>query len=140
MTIFAPGVRDTSLKVTKPLPNGAATIYTDGIDLGLSARSQFAGGPHVELYIEAPALAFADLGDAATMQYTVQHDTDPAFGSVVDLYGVVLTQTGAGGAGAAAATKRVALPTDVKRYLRIKAVNSAAGDASDKSVVAGLVF
>lgn len=139
-TIFAPGVKDSNLTVTKALPNGAATISTAAIDLDVSTRSQFAGGPRVELLIEAPALAFADLGDAATMKYEVYHDTDSAFGSEVSLYGVVLTQTGAGGVGAAAATKRVALPTDCKRYLRVKATNSAAGDASDKSVIASLVF
>lgn len=140
MTLLAPNVRDASHVVTKALPNGAADIYTDGIDLGGSAQAQFAGGHACELLIEAPALATADLGDAATMKYEVQHDTDSAFGTAKSLYGVVLTQTGAGGAGAAAASKRVALPTDVKRYVRVKATNSAAGDASDKSVTVSLVF
>lgn len=141
MTLKAPNVRDASLQVTKALPNGAADIYTDGIDLGGSSRAQFDGGHRAELLIEAPALATADLGDGATMKYEVQHDTDSAFGTAESLYGTPnLTQTGAGGAGAAAATKRVALPTDVKRYVRVKATNSAAGDASDKSVTVSLVF
>jgi len=141
MTVLqAPGVRDTNLKVTRALPAAAATVSSTAIDLGLSARSQFAGGPHVELLIEAPVLVVGELGNGATMKYEVFHDSDPAFGTEASLYGVVLTQTGAGGVGAAAASKRVALPTDVKRYLRLKATNSAAVDASAKSVVAGLVF
>lgn len=131
-------VKDKLLSVSKALPNGAATIATDGIDLGLSAKSD--NREPVELLIEAPALAVGAMADAKTMKYEVFHDTDSAFGSEVSLYGIVLTQTGAGGAGCAAATKRVALPTDVKRYVRVKATGSAAGDASGSSVVASLVF
>jgi hypothetical protein len=129
---------DVELTVTKALPNGAATIYTDGIDLGKSAN-----GLHLaecELEISAPALVVGDLADAATMKYSVEMDTDSAFGSITALFADILTQTGAGGAGAAAATKRVRLPSDVERYIRVKAVNSGAGDASDKSVTAKLLF
>ena len=131
-------VQDAQLTKTKALPNGAATIYTDGIDLGVSANGRHLA--QCELEISAPALATADLGDAATMKYSVEMDTDSAFGSATALFTDVLTQTGAGGAGAAAATKRVRLPSDVERYVRVKAVNSAAGDASDKSVTAKLLF
>lgn len=124
-------IKDAALKVTKALPNGAATIYSDGIDLESGASGNLLG---IEVLLTAPALATADLGDAATMTYTLQMDSDVAFGSATDVYGVVLTQTGAGGAGAAAATKRIALPSNCERYIRVKAVNSAAGDASDKSL------
>lgn len=127
----------TGGRVTKALPNGAATIYTDGIDLGHSANGRPPAG--IELLITAPALVVGDLANGDTMTYVVQHDTDSAFGTAVSLYGTVLTQTGAGGVGAAAATKRVALPSDVNRYVRVAATNSAAGDASDKSVIVALV-
>jgi len=140
MTLKAPNLRDAELQVTKELPNGAATVVTDGIDLGLSSRAQFAGGLP-ELLIEAPALVVGDLGNGQTMKYEVFHDSASDFSSEASLYGTPnLTQTGAGGAGAAAATKRVALPSDVSRYLRVKATNSGAGDASDKSVTVSLVF
>ena len=139
--LLAPGVRDTSYSTSDALPNGATHVHTTAIDLGITSKSQFCGGRHVELLIEAPALTFAMLGNAATMTYEVFHDTDSAFGTEVSLYGGPnLTQTGAGGVGAAAATKRIALPTDVKRYLRVTATNSAAGDASTKKVVTNLVF
>lgn len=131
-------VKDKSLSVAKALPNGAATIATDGIDLGLSSKAD--NHLPLELLIEAPALATAELPDTKTMKYEVYHDSDSAFGTETSLYGVVLTQTGAGGGGAAAATKRVALPSDVKRHLRVKAVNDGAGNASGKSVTASLVF
>lgn len=132
-----PRLRDELLKVTKALPNGAASIYTDGIDLGLSANGQLP--PNVELLIEAPALVVGDLGNGDTITYVVEMDADSAFGSPTEVYGIVLTQTGAGGTGAAAASKRVALPSDCERYVRVKATNSAAGDASDKSVTATLL-
>jgi hypothetical protein len=73
------------------------------------------------------------------MKYEVFHDTDSAFGSEVSLFSTVLTQTGASSAGCAAATKRVTLPSDVKRYIRVKAVGSTTGDASASSFTASLV-
>lgn len=133
-----PLVQDYGTKVTKALPNGASTIYTDGIDLGNSANGRVP--PGTEIVIQAPALVVGDLGNGDTMKYEVQMDTDSAFGSPTSIYGVVLTQTGAGGTGAAAAEKRVALPSDCERYVRVSATNSAGGDASDKSVIANVFF
>ncbi|MGC4004692.1 MAG: hypothetical protein QM811_16860 [Pirellulales bacterium] len=75
-------------------------------------------------------LAVGVLADAATMKWSIQHDDDPAFGTVADLFADVLVQTGAGGAGAAAATKRIPLPTNVKKNIRLKGVKSGSGDAS----------
>lgn len=129
-------LRDAELQVTKALPNGAATVNSDSIDLEHSAN-----GVHVadcELLIEAPALATADLPDTKTMTYDVEHSDDDS--SFEDLANGVLVQTGAGGAGAVAAEARVRLPSTVKRYIRVVATNDGAGDASDKSLTAGLVF
>lgn len=131
-------MNDAALKVTKALPNGAATIYTDGIDLGLGSL-----GDHLadcELLISAPALATGVMGDGKTMKYSVQHDTDAAFGTAAVLLVDVLTQTGAAGAGAAAATVSVRLPVDVNRYIRVRAIGSATGDCSGSSVTAQLRF
>jgi hypothetical protein len=128
-------ITDGLLKVTKALPNGAATVYSDGLDLG--------GGDIVapfEVKISAPALVVGDLGNADTMKYSLQMDTDPAFGSPTELLDDLIIQTGANGAGAAAATKTVRLPVATERYLRLKVVNSAAGDASDKSATLELLF
>jgi hypothetical protein len=129
-------LRDAELQVTKALPNGAATVNSGSIDLEHSTN-----GVHVadcELLIEAPALATADLPDTKTMTDDVEHSDDDS--SFSDLANGVLVQTGADGAGAAAATARVRLPSTVKRYVRVVATNSGTGDASDKSMTAGLVF
>lgn len=134
----APNVKDAELIETKALPNGAASTYTDAFDLGMGSMGQFAA--NCELVISAPALVVGDLADAATMKYSVQMDSDSGFGSATTIYPDVITQTGAGGAGAAAATARVRLPTNCERYVRVRATNSASGDASDKSMTVSLVF
>jgi hypothetical protein len=129
---------DAGMVKTAALPNGAATTQIAGIDLGIGSKGDCGG--NFELQIEAPALATADLGDGATMKYDVYHDTASNFGSEALLMRDVVVQTGAGGAGAAAQTVRIRLPMDVNRYVRVKATNSAAGDASDKSMTVRLVF
>lgn len=134
-------VRDTLAKLTRALPNGAATVYaTPGIDTGkvTSSGKQLAD---VEYILSAPALVTGDLGDGATMKYSIlMDDVDPIDASSTALYTDILTQTGAGGAGAAAATVRFRLPSDAKRIIGFKAVNSAAGDASDKSATLEVLF
>lgn len=124
-------LRDAQLKVTRALPNGAATVNSSGIDLGHSTRGDVPG--NFEVVVMAPAVTTGMLGDAATIKYSIEHDTDPAFGSATLLMGDVLVQTGASGAGAAAAEARVRLPSNAKRYIRTKVVKSAAGDASSVS-------
>ncbi|MCL4193983.1 MAG: hypothetical protein KJZ87_19755 [Thermoguttaceae bacterium] len=132
-------VKDASLVRSVALPNGANTVYSDGIDLGaLSGRG--ARLYEAELLIEAPALVTADLGDGATMKYSIQTDDDAAFGSPTVVAADVIVQTGAGGAGAAAQTYRWRIPTGCERHVRVRAVNSAAGDASDKSMTVSLCF
>ena len=135
---MAYGIKDDTLKNSKTLPSGAATVQDAGFDLGHGSRGDFLA--NCELQIEAPLLATGELGDGATMIYHVYHSDNSDYSSEELLCGNVLTQTGAGGAGAAAATKQVRLPVDVKRYVRCKAVNSAAVDASAKSFVSRLVF
>ena len=105
-----PNVRDANLTVTKALSNGAGTVLSDGIDLGLSSRSDFVAG--AEFLIEGPAHTTALLPDAETQKYTIQHDDDPAFGTVADLDLDALVQTGAGAAGCVAASKRRRHPVE----------------------------
>ena len=135
---MALAVKDAALKVTKALPNGAATVYSDGIDLGHGSKGDFLA--EVEFKISAPVLTTTQQPDAKTLTYTIQHDDAPAFGTVADLYPGVIVQLGAGGAGAAAATFTARLPVDVKRYVRVKAVGSASGDASGSSLTFEVLF
>ncbi len=130
-------LRDAQLEITQTLPDGEGTAMSASIDLGNSNRGSFVAD--CELLVEAPALDANDLPDGETMVYDLFHDDDPAFGTE-ELLANVITQTGAGGAGALAAESRYRFPTNVKRYIRIKATNSGTGDASDKSLNAGLRF
>lgn len=123
---------DAALVKTRALPNGAASVTSDGIDLMNSANGDFKAD--CELIVNAPALVVGDLADAATMTYDIVHSVNSDMSSPATLLDNVITQTGAGGAGAAAAELNVRLPSDVRRYVAVKATNSGAGDASDKSV------
>ena len=129
--------RDTNLKQTKALPNGAAATSIDGFDLGLTTRSDFVAP--LELLLTAPALATGVMGDGKTMIYTVETDDNSNFSSATNL-GTILTQTGAGGAGCAAATARWKPPTNVERYIRVKATGSTTGNASTSSMTVELLF
>lgn len=131
-------LRDKQLEVTKALPATASAITTDPIDTGNGPDGDFVAG--TELVIEAPALAVGELADTETVVYDVVMDTDSELGSVTVVLPGVITQTGAGGAGAAAATKRIKLPDAVERYVAVRATHSAGDDASAKSVVAYLAF
>ena len=125
-------LKDADLIITKALPNGAASTATDGIDLGHGANGDWLAD--VEFEVSAPALTTAEQPDDKTMTYIIEHDTDSAFGSAATLIDRVIVQTGAGGAGADAATKRVRLPSDCNRYIRLKATGSATGNSSTKSM------
>lgn len=135
---MAYGLRDKQHENTTALPDGAAAVNCDGFDLDQTTSGDFLA--QCEIEISAPALTTGELGDADTMTYAVYHDSASDFGSEALLADKIIVQTGAGGAGAAAATARFRLPTDVSRYVRIKATNSAAGDASGKSMTTRLLF
>lgn len=125
-------VKDAELKDVKALPGSATTIYSDGIDTGVTPNG--VQPAEVEYLLTAPALTTQELGDAATMKYSIIADTvKPLDASSEVLIPDCIVQTGAGGAGAAAATYRFRLPSNAGRIIGFKATNSAAGDASDKS-------
>lgn len=133
-------VKDAQLIETKALPNGAATIYSTGLDL--QAINSIVGErlQDCELEIVAPALTTGMLGDGATMKYSIQTATDSGFTTPDTIAADILTQTGAGGAGAATATVRFRLPSQSKRFVRVRAINSAAGNASTVSLTHRIVF
>ena len=139
MVAGRPLVVDKLLQVTRALPAAAETVTSTGIDLGLSPDSRF--GDHMgELLLEAPALAVGELGNGNTQKWHIYQDSAANFGGEELLATDVLVQTGANGAGAAAKTVRFALPSDVKRYLRVKITASTALDTSAKSGKISLVY
>lgn len=132
-------LKDNLLKATAALPNGAANVTTSAIDLGqYTQAADFVA--ECELVITAPALNTAQQPDAKTLTYDVVMSDNADLSSPVTLYGGVGVQTGTGGAGAAAATYRVALPTNVKRYVGVKVTGSGAGNSGTANVVAELAF
>ena len=126
-------LRDAQLKITRALPNGAATVFAaPGIDTQKGTTGQNAGVE--EWILKAPAMNTTEMPDAKTMIYSILMDTvEPIDGSSVILMPNVITQTGAGGAGCAAAEYRFRLPSDAQKLISFKAVGSAAGNATTAS-------
>lgn len=135
----SPTMKDALLKVTKALPNGAASTTSSALDLGMSANGQFLA--QCELLVTVPALSTAQQPDAKVQTYfIVESDNSDLSSPVVVCRLEKLTQTGAGGAGAAGATQRYRPSTNSKRYIGVKSTGSAAGDASGVSMTAELLF
>lgn len=132
-----PLLADAGLKVTKALPNGAASVTTDAIDMGNSSGDFRAD---CELLIQAPAMGTTPMGDAKTMKYQVLGSANSDLSAPTILADQILIQTGAGGAGCAAAEARWRPPSNCPRYIGVKATGSTTGDASGSSVTAKLVF
>lgn len=107
-------IRDTNLKVTKALPAAAATNYSDAIDLIDSAPGIKMRAAEIEVALPAtPSLV-----DDKTITLTLQDSADNStFAAIATLAPIVAT--GAGGAGAAAITRKFKLPEDVRRYIRL---------------------
>lgn len=131
-------LRDANLKVTKALPGSATNVTSTSIDTGKTTAAGVQPGD-VEFLLSAPALTTAMLGDAATMKYDILTSDSADLSNPVAYITTALTQTGAGGAGAAASTFRFRLPSDAKRYVGFKATNSAAGNASTVSATLELL-
>lgn len=127
-------IKDANLIKTDALPNGAAT--TDGTSIQVTDGSK----PFLadaELLIEAPLLGTTPLPDTETMTYDVQDSADDS--TFADIASGVLVQTGAGGAGDAAAEFRYRLPTNVRKFIRVQATNSGAGDASGSDMTTSIL-
>lgn len=133
------GVRDASMKATRALPNGAAAVtQTAGIDLQNSTRGDFVAP--IEFLLSAPAMGATPMPDAKTMKYDIIHSDNADLSSPATLIAAAITQTGAGGVGCAAATYRWRPPTNVKRYVGVKATGSASGDATGSSFTFEALF
>lgn len=124
------GLADKTLIVTKALPNGAASITSDAIDL--ASNGEFLADCEFELTV--PALTTTELGDTQTITYIVETAPTSAFSSITTLNSALAVSTGAGGAGDVAVSKRFRVPTGVARYIRIKATKTGATNASTASL------
>jgi hypothetical protein len=123
-------LKDTQLKGTRALP-AAASSTVDGaaIDLGHGSFGDFVAP--AELKVSAPAVNATMAPDTRTFTYSVIHSDNADLSSPSILHSAVITQTGAGGVGAAATTATVRPPVDVKRYVGVRVVSGAStADAS----------
>lgn len=131
-------VKDREFIQTAALPEGAASTQTAGFDLGHNISGKLLAG--CELVLDAPALATLELPDTKTVTYSIETDDNAAFASPTVLAASFLVQTGAGGAGAAAAQKKFRLPTGVERFVRVKATGVATVAAQTKTMTVSMVF
>jgi len=130
--------KDAQLRATRALPAAAATVNGAAIKLDVASRDQLLA--EVQWLITAPALAVGQLANGSTMKYSLITSPNSDGSSPTVIYKDLITQTGAGGAGAAAATSKVRLPADVTGYVGLQVINSAAADASAASATLEAVF
>lgn len=117
-------VKDALVKNTRALPASAsATVDGAAIDLGHSGKGDFV--QKCEFKLSAPAVNATMAPDTRTFTYSIIHSDNADLSSPAVLYSSVIVQTGAGGAGAAAAEATVRLPVDVKRYVGVRIVSGA---------------
>ncbi len=119
------GRQDGQLTQSVALPAAPGSAYTPGIDTRNTLHGSFLA--RTEFVISAPALTTAEAPNGDTVTYAVQvaQDGDSAFASPTTINAAAIVQTGAGGAGAPAATARFRLPTNFGRYVRLEVTTGA---------------
>lgn len=132
------GVKDANVKITRALPASTTAVTTaSAIDTGASTAigQQMANN---EFKLSAPAVTTAQLPDAKTFTYDVIHSDNADLSSSSVLFNDCIIQTGASGAGAAAATYSLRLPTAAKRYIGFTITPSASGTGDASAATATL--
>lgn len=127
-------LKDAELIRSVALPAAGETAVTTAFNLTQVPPHEC----HFEVELSLPALpSLADTKKAVvTLEDSEDGTTFAAIGALA-----TLEVTGAGGAGAAAVTRKVRLPSDVRQYVRAKAaVDAAGGDNTAKSLSVALVF
>jgi len=126
-------LKDSQLKNTRALPAAAsATVDGAALDLGHGSFGDFVA--QTEFKLSAPAVNATMAPDTRTFTYSIIHSDNADLSSPTVLYSSVIVQTGAGGAGAAAAAYICRLPVDVKRSVGVRVASGAStGDASSVS-------
>jgi hypothetical protein len=128
-------VDDTYNETDVALPAADGTSHSTTIDLG----DVDSVGENHELLVSVPALTVTHLpnDDTLTVAILAGAATDPT-AVIADS---VLVMTGAGGAGAAAASVRFKLPSTCPRYVRVRfTAAGGTGDISAVDAVVGLRF
>ena len=134
-------LKDEQLKNVTALPSSNTNVTSKGIDLGSNATGDFVAD--VEFLVTLDAVATGQLGNAATHKVDVvggtSVDANNVIQSPVTIAQAILTQTGAGGAGAASVSARYRAAADFPRYIGFKVNKSDAVDASAKYMTVEVV-
>ena len=117
------------------------TLLAAGANTASFDLEQAEGGDIESIVFElaAPALVTAQLADTKVVTYKLEDSADNSSFATVDPL-IQTTQTGAGGAGAAAKTIRFRPPANTRRYVRIAQTASATPGTLTASMVAKLLF
>lgn len=117
------------------------TLLAAGANTAAFDLEQIVGGDIEAVVFElaAPALTTAQLTDAKVVTYAFQDSADNSSWAAVDP-AISTTQTGAGGAGAAAKTVRFRMPANTRRYVRIAQTATATPGTLTAAMVAKLLF
>jgi len=130
---FNRSTKDAGLIITRALPTADGTVTSSDLDLGLGAHK----GDNVEFVVSIPELSATNLPSADTLTFTVQAGASAAPSTSLNLVKVV---TGTGST-ISAQEWRFRVPTDVARYVNVKAVAAGGtGDMSAKSFTFYPVF
>lgn len=117
------------------------TLLAGGANTASFDLEQAVGGDieRVVFELAGPALTTAQLTDGKIVTYTLQDSADGSSFAAVDP-AITTTQTGAGGAGAAAKTVRFRVPANTRRYVRIAQTATATPGTLTAAMVAKLLF
>ncbi len=137
MNPSSPNVRDALLKLTRALPaaNGG-TVTSPALDTGSTTGDAYLAG-NVEFLLTAPALTVGQAANGTTYTYSIVGSPNADLSSATTLSSGILVQTGAGGAGAPAATVRYRPPSNAQRYIGFQ-VAASAGNADASAASATL--
>jgi hypothetical protein len=117
------------------------TLLAAGATTAAFDLEQAVGGDveRVVFELAGPALTTAQLADTKVVTYALQDSADGTNFLAVDP-AISTTQTGAGGAGAAAKTVRFRVPANTRRYVRIAQTASGTPGTLTAAMVAKLLF
>jgi hypothetical protein len=124
-------VQNSCLERTVTLHSRAGSIYSGGFDL---AKFCYADDPStLQFIVFAPAVP---LKEGRTIAYTIEHDTDPNFGSAVPLAENFIVQT----AESKTVHELVRIPADAKRYARLRIDSDHTGTLDHAAATIRLFF
>jgi hypothetical protein len=118
-------MRERQTIKTVALPAAGASASTPAIDFGTARPGP--QGKGFELVVEVPALP--NLADTKKCTVIIEDSANGSSYAQVPSTGSMV-QTGAGGAGAGAASMKLYLPSSVRRYVRATATVEASGGSN----------